>query len=169
VPGEALHRRGYRAEAGEAPLKENVAAGILMRARWQALAGEGAEFLDPLCGSGTLCIEAAQIAARRAPGLTREYFGFLGWRGHDAALCGRLRAEALALAQAVSVRPGVIRGADRDAAAIRAAIGNAARAGVAAWVDFAPATLADAAPRAEHVPGQPGLVCTNPPYGVRLE
>jgi 23S rRNA (guanine2445-N2)-methyltransferase / 23S rRNA (guanine2069-N7)-methyltransferase len=169
LAGESLHRRGYRAEAGEAPLKENVAAGVLMRARWQELAAEGAEFLDPLCGSGTLCIEAALIAARRAPGLTREYFGFLGWHGHDAALWERLRAEALAQAQAVSVRPGLIRGADRDAAAIRAAGGNAARAGVAPWLAFAAAALADAAPRAAHVPGQPGLVCTNPPYGVRLE
>ena len=84
LAGEGLHRRGYRIEAGEAPLRENLAAGILLRARWPEAAARGAEFLDPMCGSGTLVIEAALIAAHRAPGLRREYFGFLGWRGHDA-------------------------------------------------------------------------------------
>ncbi|HEX4388584.1 MAG TPA: bifunctional 23S rRNA (guanine(2069)-N(7))-methyltransferase RlmK/23S rRNA (guanine(2445)-N(2))-methyltransferase RlmL [Steroidobacteraceae bacterium] len=169
LSGESLHRRGYRADAGEAPLKENVAAGVLLRAHWPELAAEGAEFFDPLCGSGTLCVEAALIAADRAPGLTREYFGFLGWRGHDARLWERLRQEALSRAQAVTVRPGLIRGADRDAAAIRAATANGARAGVASWLAFASGALVDAAPAAAHAPGAPGLVCTNPPYGVRLE
>src|ERR1700761_6161944 len=84
LSGESLHRRGYRGEAGEAPLKENVAAGILMRSGWGEMAAAGAQFLDPMCGSGTLVIEAAIIAAGIAPGLMREYYGFLGWRGHDA-------------------------------------------------------------------------------------
>ena len=96
LSGESLHRRGYRGEAGEAPLKENVAAGILLRAGWPQLAAEGAGFLDPMCGSGTLVIEAALIAAHRAPGLGREYFGFLGWRGHDPQLWARVRAAAQA-------------------------------------------------------------------------
>ncbi|MGH8296836.1 MAG: THUMP domain-containing protein, partial [Steroidobacteraceae bacterium] len=82
LSGESLHRRGYRAAAGEAPLKENVAAGLLLRSGWPDLAAAGAEFLDPMCGSGTLVIEAALMAARCAPGLRRDYFGFLGWRGH---------------------------------------------------------------------------------------
>ena len=80
LAGEGLHRRGYRSEAGEAPLRENLAAGVLLRARWPEAAERGAEFLDPMCGSGTLVIEAAMIAARRAPGLRRDYFGFLGWK-----------------------------------------------------------------------------------------
>ncbi|HEX2790237.1 MAG TPA: THUMP domain-containing protein, partial [Steroidobacteraceae bacterium] len=86
LAGEGLHRRGYRTEAGEAPLRENLAAGVLLRARWPEAADGGAEFLDPMCGSGTLVIEAAMIAARRAPGLRRDYFGFLGWKGHDPEL-----------------------------------------------------------------------------------
>ena len=93
LSGESLHRRAYRGTGGEAPLKENVAAGVLLRAGWPELVLRGAELLDPLCGSGTFCIEAALIAADRAPGLLREYFGFLGWRGHDAPLWERLRAE----------------------------------------------------------------------------
>jgi 23S rRNA (guanine2445-N2)-methyltransferase / 23S rRNA (guanine2069-N7)-methyltransferase len=167
LSGESLHRRGYRAAAGEAPLKENVAAGVLLRAGWEALAAAGAEFLDPLCGSGTLCIEAALIAAGRAPGLTREYFGFLGWRGHDAALWERLRAEAAARAAAASVS-ATVRGTDRDAAAVARARANAARAGVGSLVRFECALLADAAPLPGRDPARPGLVCTNPPYGVRL-
>src|SRR4051794_17292377 len=83
LSGESLHRRGYRGAAGEAPLKENVAAGMLMRCGWAEMAASGAQFLDPMCGSGTFAIEAAMIAADIAPGLGRDYYGFLGWRGHD--------------------------------------------------------------------------------------
>jgi 23S rRNA (guanine2445-N2)-methyltransferase / 23S rRNA (guanine2069-N7)-methyltransferase len=165
LAGESLHRRGYRTEAGEAPLKENVAAGVLLRARWPEFAANGAEFLDPLCGSGTLCIEAALMASDRAPALTRSYFGFLGWRGHDAALWARVRAEAEARAQAGMAVRARLRGQDRDRRAIRSAEANAQRAGVGACLSFGVADLAAAAP-AEH---GPGLLCTNPPYGVRLE
>ena len=94
LSGESLHRRGYRGAAGEAPLKENVAAGMLMRSGWAEMAASGAQFLDPMCGSGTLVIEAAMIAADMAPGLTRDYYGFLGWRGHDARLWGEVLEEA---------------------------------------------------------------------------
>ena len=94
LAGESLHRRGYRGEAGEAPIKENLAAGILLRSGWPQLVADGAEFLDPMCGSGTFVIEAAMIAADMAPGLNREYFGFLGWRQHDRDLWVRLHAEA---------------------------------------------------------------------------
>src|ERR1700761_3505618 len=87
LSGESLHRRGYRGAAGEAPLKENVAAGILMRCGWSSeMAASGTQFLDPMCGSGTFVIEAALIAADHAVGLSREYYGFLGWRGHDPGL-----------------------------------------------------------------------------------
>jgi 23S rRNA (guanine2445-N2)-methyltransferase / 23S rRNA (guanine2069-N7)-methyltransferase len=168
LSGDSLHRRGYRSAAGEAPLKENVAAGVLLRAGWQELARQGAEFLDPLCGSGTLPIEAALIAADRAPGLTRAYFGFLGWRGHDAALWERLRREALARARDGESTPAVVRGADRDEHAIGVARDNAARAGVAEGVRFEVAPLAAAVPLADAATARPGLLCTNPPYGVRL-
>jgi 23S rRNA (guanine2445-N2)-methyltransferase / 23S rRNA (guanine2069-N7)-methyltransferase len=167
LSGESLHRRGYRGAAGEAPLKENVAAGVLMRSGWPDLAAAGAEFLDPMCGSGTLVIEAALIAAHCAPGLRRDYFGFLGWRGHDEALWRRVREEAKARCLATSPPPMVIRGRDRDPAAVRDARGNAERAGIARWVSFEAGELASAAPA---VPGPVrGLFCTNPPYGVRLE
>ena len=197
--GESLHRRGYRGAAGEAPLKENVAAGVLLRSGWPDLAAAtgGAEFLDPMCGSGTFVIEAALIAADHAPGLGREYFGFLGWAGHDADAWERLTAEARARARvgldAAAARglEGAIRGTDRDPGAVRNARGNAERAGVQRLVGFEVRGLKDAAPlgqkHAEGATAEPaiggsaeadgdaspqtvaGLLCTNPPYGVRLE
>ncbi len=169
LAGESLHRRGYRGAAGEAPLKENVAAGVLLRAQWDTLAAAGAEFLDPLCGSGTLCIEAALIAADRAPGLTREYFGFLGWRGHDAPLWERLRAEARSRVRPASEVSATLRGRDRDSQAIRAARDNAQRAAVGDLVQLEVGSLSEAAPLAGRSADRSGLVCTNPPYGVRLE
>jgi 23S rRNA (guanine2069-N7)-methyltransferase / 23S rRNA (guanine2445-N2)-methyltransferase len=169
LAGESLHRRGYRGAAGEAPLKENVAAGVLLRSGWESLATQGAEFLDPLCGSGTLVIEAALIALDRAPGLSREYFGFLGWRGHDAPLWERLRAEALTRATAGEAGSATVRGRDRETEAIRMARDNAARAGVAERVQLEVGALAGAAPLPGRSPDRPGLLCTNPPYGVRLE
>jgi 23S rRNA (guanine2445-N2)-methyltransferase / 23S rRNA (guanine2069-N7)-methyltransferase len=193
LSGESLHRRGYRGAAGEAPLKENVAAGVLVRAGWPELAAAGAQFLDPMCGSGTLVIEAALIAARCAPGLRREYFGFLGWRGHDEALWRRVREAAQSHCRAQSQPTMIIRGQDRDPAAVRDARANAQRAGIANWVHFEVHPLSQAAPArpgetlgdgtageesaGEETPGEEtgakraaaGLVCTNPPYGVRLE
>ena len=177
LSGESLHRRGYRGAAGEAPLKENVAAGVLARAGWPELAAAGARFLDPMCGSGTLVIEAALMAARCAPGLRREYFGFLGWRGHDAELWQRVRADAKARCLADAQPTTVIRGNDRDPTAVRDARANAQRAGIGSWVELEVRPLADAAPPAEAPDGRAaeadpnsrGLLCTNPPYGVRLE
>jgi 23S rRNA (guanine2445-N2)-methyltransferase / 23S rRNA (guanine2069-N7)-methyltransferase len=169
LSGESLHRRGYRGAAGEAPVKENVAAGVLLRAGWPELAAQDAEFLDPLCGSGTFCIEAALIAADRAPGLMRDYFGFLKWRGHDAALWTRLRAEAEARGRSGDATRVVLRGRDRDEIAIRNARDNARRAGVERWVRFEVGPLSAAAPFGARDPARPGLLCTNPPYGMRLE
>ena len=167
LSGESLHRRGYRTAASQAPLKENVAAGVLLRAGWAELAARGAPFLDPLCGSGTLAIEAALIAGDRAPGLGRQYFGFLNWHGHDAALWAQLLREARARAAAGEATAVRVRGSDRDRHAVRAAIDNARRAGVERWTSFAVGWLRDAVPPA---PAEtPGLLCTNPPYGVRLE
>ena len=180
LAGESLHRRGYRGAAGEAPLKENVAASVLVRAGWPELAADGAQFLDPLCGSGTLVIEAALIAARCAPGLRREYFGFLGWRGHDAALWRRLREEARARCLTEPPRGMAIRGQDRDPTAVRDARANAQRAGISSWVSFEvrplsqaepapPPQAGETGPQSASRPKHPGLLCTNPPYGIRLE
>ena len=162
LAGEGLHRRGYRREGGEAPLRENLAAGVLLRAGWARAAARGAPFLDPMCGSGTLVIEAAMIAARRAPGLLRDYFGFYGWRGHDAALWQRLCGEARACALAQV--PSRIRGTDRDGRAVAAALANAQRAGVGALARFEQCGVDEVRAAGE----QAGLICTNPPYGERL-
>lgn len=162
LAGEGLHRRGYRLESRAAPLRENLAAGILLRARWPEAAARGAEFLDPMCGSGTLVIEAALIAARQAPGLLRDYFGFLGWKGHEDGLWQRLRAQA----RATITRPAslAIRGGDIDPRALALAQANATRAQVAPWVRFEQRAAADIRPIGTGV----GLICTNPPYGERL-
>jgi 23S rRNA (guanine2445-N2)-methyltransferase / 23S rRNA (guanine2069-N7)-methyltransferase len=179
LSGESLHRRGYRGAAGEAPLKENVAAGMLMRSGWAEMAASGAQFLDPMCGSGTLVIEAAMIAADIAPGLTRDYYGFLGWRGHDAQLWGEVLEEARRRGREAAGRSHpIIRGQDRDGSAVRIARANADRAGVGHLVQFEVKALADAAPAADpdvradartDAPAPLGLLCVNPPYGVRLE
>ena len=161
--GESLHRRGYRSEGGRAPLKENVAAAVLLRAGWPQIAEAGGMLLDPMCGSGTFLTEGALIAADAAPAIDREYFGFLKWHGHDAALWARLRAEALARRSARGVRRCVM-GSDIDPEAVRMAIANSAQAGVADWVHVEKRALSDLPrPKAET-----GLIVANPPYGERL-
>jgi 23S rRNA (guanine2445-N2)-methyltransferase / 23S rRNA (guanine2069-N7)-methyltransferase len=166
LSGEGLHRRGYRVEAGEAPLRENLAAGMLLRAGWPEKCASAAEFLDPMCGSGTLVIEAAMIAARVAPGARRRYFGFLGWSGHDRLAWEKVKQDALAR----EIRPTLpLRGLDTDASVLDAARANAARAGLGDVVSFAHGSLRDARPVAQTVGPAGGFLATNPPYGVRLE
>jgi 23S rRNA (guanine2445-N2)-methyltransferase / 23S rRNA (guanine2069-N7)-methyltransferase len=162
LSGEGLHRRGYRAQAGEAPLRENLAAGILVRAGWPEKSKTAAEFLDPMCGSGTLVIEAAMIAANVAPNARRTYFGFFGWVGHDRAAWDAAKREALAREVKPTLR---LRGVDADAGVLAAARENAARAGLGGLIDFTAGRLADAKPAGEGL----GFLATNPPYGVRLE
>ncbi len=164
LSGDSLHRRGYRGHAAEAPLKENLAAAILLRADWPALAREGAPLVDPLCGSGTLPIEAAFIAADVAPGLLREHYGFLRWRGHDTATWSALIAEARERRDAGLARLPAIRGYDHDRRAIDAARKNLARAQLSERVTFEVRALADA--DSDGFP--PGLVVANPPYGERM-
>jgi 23S rRNA (guanine2445-N2)-methyltransferase / 23S rRNA (guanine2069-N7)-methyltransferase len=161
--GESLHRRGYRTEGGRAPLKENVAAAVLLRAGWPALAARGGQLLDPMCGSGTFLTEAAAIAADAAPAIGREYFGFLGWRGHDDGLWQELLAEAHER-RAKQVARRCIIGSDIDPDAARSALANAAAAGVSEWIHVERRPLsAVTAPR-----GEPGLIVANPPYGERI-
>ncbi len=161
--GESLHRRGYRTEGGRAPLKENVAAAVLLRAGWPGIYARGGPLVDPMCGSGTFLTEAALIAADAAPALGREYFGFEGWRGHDAALWERLCAEARTRRAARPPRRCIF-GSDIDADAVRMAIANGEHAGVADWLHVERRALGEvAAPR-----GAVGLVVANPPYGERI-
>ncbi len=165
LSGESLHRRGYRDEGAMAPLKENLAAAILLFAGWPELAAAGAPFVDPLCGSGTLPIEAALIAGDVAPGLLRPHFGFFGWRGHDAAAWEEILAEARTRADTGKRRLPTIIGFDAQAAAVRAALRNLENAGLHGLVHVEKRELAAAAvPRG----AGGGLLATNPPYGERL-
>jgi 23S rRNA (guanine2445-N2)-methyltransferase / 23S rRNA (guanine2069-N7)-methyltransferase len=162
LAGDSLHRRGWRAAGVEAPLKENLAAAILLLANYPARAREGAPLVDPMCGSGTLPIEAALIATDTAPGLGRSHWGFVGWRGHDAPLWRRLTDEARDRRVRDPERRPPIAGWDADARAVRSARENAARADVA-WIGFERRELANAEPTLAN-----GLLVMNPPYGERL-
>ena len=166
LAGSPLHRRGWREEQGEAPLKENLAAAMLLRAHWPEVYAGGGALLDPMCGSGTLLIEGALMAADVAPGLRREYFGFLGWQQHDIALWRSLLDEAKQRAETGlrALRPCFF-GSDADPRMVQTAKRNAQAAGVAGFFTLDKQDMARAAPP----PGVGyGLVITNPPYGERL-
>jgi len=164
LAGDSLHRRGYRGGQGAAPLKENLAAAILIRSGWPATAAAGGSFVDPMCGSGTLPIEAALIAADVAPGLLRSRFGFERWKRHDPAAFAAARVAAEARRQLELLTAGRIRGFDRDPVAIRDAEANAARAGLAKRLFFQRAELA----KLPAAPAPTGLIAVNPPYGERI-
>ena len=167
LAGEGLHRRGYRRDGGQAPLKENLAAAILARAGWPDVAAAGGGLVDPMCGSGTLCIEAAMMAADTAPGLMRDYFGFLGWKGFDAATWTPLLNEAKTRRQAGLSKLPSIAGFDVDPEAVRIARANVSRAGLEGRVQINQSELAAARPPSGT--GEvPGLLVANPPYGERL-
>jgi len=153
--GDLLHRRGYRKAVAKAPLRETLAAAMLAAARWD---GERA-LLDPLCGSGTICIEGAMIA-RRMPAGAKRRFAFMDWpdfsRSRWDALLGRAFEE-------VRDCPVAICGSDRDAGAIEAAVANARRAGVDGDVEFLQRPLSALTRLADA-----GALVTNPPFGVRV-
>jgi putative N6-adenine-specific DNA methylase len=155
--GALLHRRGYRQAVGRAPLRETLAAALLLAAGYDG----SAPLLDPLCGAGTIPIEAALLARGIAPGRHRR-FAFEGWPRFDAARWRALLDEADA--RALPRAPHPIEGSDRDAGAIAAAAANAARAGVADDVRFVERSLSAAEP----ADGEPGWIVTNPPYGRRV-
>ncbi|MDJ0627802.1 MAG: class I SAM-dependent RNA methyltransferase [Rhodobacter sp.] len=152
--GPLLHRRGHKQAVNKAPMRETLAALVL-----RACGYEGTEpVYDPMCGSGTFVIEAAEIAARLAPGRNR-HFAFESLATYDADTAAGLRATATAMS------PGhTFHGSDRDAGAVRMSLDNADRAGVAEFTRFAIKPIADAAPP----DGPPGLVIVNPPYGGRI-
>lgn len=164
LSGDSLHRRGYRALGVAAPLKENLAAAVLVRSGWPALAERDFALLDPMCGSGTLPIEAAMIALDIAPGHLRDYFGFQGWRGHNDRIWRELVTEAKQRREARADRKLDLRGFDRDPQAIRAAIENSARATLRGKIHFERRELQDVRRESEG----PGLLVANPPYGERI-
>ena len=167
LSGHSLHQRGYRLQQGAAPLKENLAAAVLIRAGWPQLAAEGAALSDPMCGVGTLLIEAGLMAADIAPNLRRQQWGFTHWLGHVPALWQKLHEEAQARAQAGLAKPPLwIRGYEADPRLITPARNNIERAGLADWVKIYQGELATFEPRPDH--GQHGLLVCNPPYGERL-
>jgi 23S rRNA (guanine2445-N2)-methyltransferase / 23S rRNA (guanine2069-N7)-methyltransferase len=166
LSGEPLHRRGYRRDAGPAPLKENVAAALLLRAGWPGIAAAGGALVDPMCGGGTLPIEAALLAADVAPGLLREWFGFLGWRRHRPATWDSLLREAGERRRVGLARPlPPIEGGDVDPAALVRAEAQLAAAGLAGRVRLERRDVGDSRPPDG---ARQGLVATNAPYGERL-
>ncbi|MDD3295675.1 MAG: THUMP domain-containing protein [Geobacteraceae bacterium] len=155
--GASLDKRGYRLDTKEAPLRETLAAAILELSCWDG----SSTLLDPMCGSGTIPIEAALKASRRAPGLLRSRFAFQRWPGFDGSLWQRMQEEAGE--QELAGLDFPLRGSDSSAGAIRNALRNARRAGVERLASFSNLDFGDAAP-----PSPPGIVICNPPYGVRL-
>ncbi|EPY7038884.1 TPA: bifunctional 23S rRNA (guanine(2069)-N(7))-methyltransferase RlmK/23S rRNA (guanine(2445)-N(2))-methyltransferase RlmL [Klebsiella pneumoniae] len=164
LSGEGLHLRGYRDGTGMAPIKENLAAAIVMRSGWVP----GTPLLDPMCGSGTLLIEAAMLATDRAPGLHRGHWGFGGWAQHDDGIWKEVKAEAQTRArQGLAAYESRFYGSDVDARVIERARRNARRAGIGELVDF---DVKDVAQLNNPLPKGPyGTVISNPPYGERLE
>lgn len=168
LSGDSLHRRGYRIKQGAAPMKENLAAAILLRANWPAIAADGGALLDPMCGSGTLLIEAAMMAADSAPGIFRSSFGFERWLNHRNDLWLELREEALQRRREGLAKPLVeIRGYDADIHVIRAAEANVAKARLDHWIRLSRKELSELK-QPTHRQLDNGLVITNPPYGERL-
>ncbi len=152
--GELLHRRGYRQAVAKAPLRETLAAAMLMASGWD----KKSPLVDPFCGSGTIPIEAAQLALGIPPGAKRR-FAFMDWPSYDANLWQTLLAESVPLpAEELSIYAS-----DRDAGAIQMAEANAERAGVAESIQFECRAVSGIRP-----PENPGWVVTNPPYGLRI-
>lgn len=154
--GAKLHMRGYRQAVGKAPLRETLAAALLLAADWDG----STPLLDPMCGSGTIPIEGALLARRIAPGAQRD-FAFTRWPTFHAPSWTSLLDSARR--QELPSAPHPIVASDRNAGAVESAIANAKRAGVAGDIAFRQAPVSAARPS-----GAAGLIATNPPYGVRV-
>ena len=163
LSGDALHMRGYREDTGKAPLRETLAAAIVLRSGWQ----KGTPLVDPMCGSGTLLIEAAQMEAQIAPQLYRLHWGFDFWQGHNQAAWEKVKGEALALAEAEKQRENSphFYGFDLDHRVLQKAKQNAKNAGVAHLMQW---QQGDVAAIKNPSPNVAGTVICNPPYGERL-
>ena len=159
--GEALFKRGWRTQHGEAPLKENLAAGLLALSGWTP----EAVLFDPLCGAGTLAVEAAQIACNIAPGLGRS-FGFERLQGFEGQVWQQVRQAALDVRRAT---PAPILAADIDPRMVDLTRASAQRAGVSEAVEVRQGDVMDAMPPVQRAPGQSGHIVTNPPYAERIE
>ncbi len=163
LSGEPLHKRGYRRQAGAAPLKENLAAAILLRAHWPELAVENRPLIDPLCGSATLLLEAAYMAAGIAPALLRSYFGFLGWKQHEPDIWNQLISEAKERIDKNRL-PRLI-GIEKSFKVAEIARENIHAAGLDGVIEIRQADSVDVV---RDLPDAAGLIVTNPPYGKRI-
>ena len=163
LSGDALHMRGYREDTGKAPLRETLAAAIVLRSGWQ----KGTPLVDPMCGSGSLLIEAAQMEAQIAPQLYRLHWGFDFWQGHNQAAWEKVKEEALALAEAEKQRENAphFYGFDLDHRVLQKAKQNAKNAGVAHLMQWQQGDVAAIKNPSQNVVGT--VIC-NPPYGERL-
>ena len=173
LAGESLHRRGYRKSQGEAPLKENLAAALLLRAKFPDILKNNGNFVDLMCGSGTLCIEAALMAYNIAPGLYRDYFGFFKWKLFDNNLWEKLVQKAQEIKHNAinnNKHPIMITGYDSDSEAIKNALDNIALAGLDKMIHIEKRALSDinTTKISKAILSHPGLVIANPPYGERL-
>lgn len=167
LSGESLHKRGYRVSNVTAPIKENLAAAILMRAGWPEIAKKGGTLLDPMCGSATFLVEGALMAAGMAAGVLRDYYGFIGWKGHDSEYWDEIKTKAsedFYKALDGNKLP-VCYGYDEDDQTVEAANDNIEAMELSDFVKIRKQKLEDCEP-AEYM--TPGLVVTNPPYGERL-
>jgi len=165
LSGESLHRRGYRDVSIEAPMKENLAAAMLLRCGWAKMAAEGKSLLDPMCGSGTLLLEGAMIAADCAPALGRDYFGFLGWKKHDKECWQNLRRDAEWRKIVGMKKLPMIIGFDKNKNTVNTALAHVANAGFQGKIHIERRDILDAKPPESWTAG---LVVCNPPYGERL-
>lgn len=160
LTGYSLHQRGYRLQAGVAPLKENIAAAMLIRAKWPQLARAGYGLQDPFCGAGTLVIEAAMMAANIAPGLIRKDQAVQHWTQHQPSLWEKLRHQALKQVKPITIP---LLGTDTNESLTAVARANAERAGVSPLVTFKTMSLSETMPSTDK-----GLLICNPPYGERM-
>lgn len=168
ISGDSLHRRGYRLQPGKAPLKENLAAALLLRAGWPQKAALGQHLVDPMCGSGTLLIEAAMMAADVAPGLNRQKWGFSDWKGHDRKLWMQLCEDARVRRSAgIEQLNNRFYGFDIDGDQLNAAQKNLERSGLAGSIHLERRAV-EALRVQKEVIAKGGLIICNPPYGERL-
>ena len=165
LSGESLHRRGYRDVNIRAPMKENLAAAMLLRCGWPEIAKHKGTLIDPMCGSGTLLLEAGMIAADYAPGLLRDYFGFIGWKKHDAECWKKLRMEALQRRKTGMDTLPIIVGFDQNKQTVKTALAHIANAGLQNKIHVERRDIEDAEPAESW---KTGLLICNPPYGERL-
>ncbi|MGA2655737.1 MAG: bifunctional 23S rRNA (guanine(2069)-N(7))-methyltransferase RlmK/23S rRNA (guanine(2445)-N(2))-methyltransferase RlmL, partial [Gammaproteobacteria bacterium] len=169
LSGESLHKRGYRSDAMlDAPMKENLAAALLIRSGFAKDWSQYPYVVDPMCGSGTLLIEAGLIVTDTAPGLLRRKFGFTKWLKHDAKLWDKLVTEAVAREkQGLARKLPDMRGYDASPRAVSQARENIERAGLENLIDIQVRELSQLVPPTHHG-DKPGFLISNPPYGERL-